>query len=148
VAAGGAPSGGGQGAGSTGTAVGGAGGGGGGAVPPAGTPGGGTAAGGGPIVIPPGVTNGAVAAQGPAAVAQAIQQTTTNSIQAAVANGSLSPQAAQQAMAYQQNLQAQWQQILLDQGGGNPQTNPQWPQIQALIAKQVNQRITQLGGHA
>jgi hypothetical protein len=65
-----------------------------------------------------------------------------------VSNGSLSPANAQQVTAYQQNLTAQWQQILLNQGGGNPVSNPQWPTIQALIAKQVNARITQLGGHA
>lgn len=117
-------------------------------MPAAGTPGGTTAAAGGPIVVPPGVTNGTVAAQGPAAVAQAIQQNTVGSIQAAVANGSLSQQGAQQAIALQNSLTAQWEQILLNQGGGNPLTNPQWPQIQTVIAKQVNQFVQQLGGHA
>jgi hypothetical protein len=89
-----------------------------------------------------------VAAGGPAVVAQQIAQNTNNSIQAAVSNGSLSAANAQQVTAYQQNLTAQWQQILLNQGGGNPASNPQWPTIQTLIAKQVNERITQLGGHA
>ncbi len=89
-----------------------------------------------------------MAAGGPAVVAQQIQQNTNNSIQAAVSNGSLSAAGAKQATALQQNLTAQWQQILLNQGGGNPQSNPQWPQIQTIIAKQVNALVTQLGGHA
>ena len=97
---------------------------------------------------PVSATNGAVAAGGPAVVAQQIAKNTNNSIQAAVANGSLTAQGAQQATAFQQNLTAQWQQILLNQGGGNPATNPQWPQIQTLIAKQVNDLVTKLGGHA
>jgi hypothetical protein len=62
-----------------------------------------------------------------------------------VNNGTLTATGAQQAMQYQNALTTQWQQILLQQGGG--QIDPgQWAAIQGMISRQVQQYVAQLGG--
>ena len=62
------------------------------------------------------------------------------------ASASLTPQQADQVKSLQDNLTSQWEQILLNEGNSNPFSSPNWPQIQVLIANQVNNLIKQLGG--
>ncbi len=78
-----------------------------------------------------------IAPQAVAAQAQQ-QQVAAVAQQVAAAQPQLTPQQVQQVAAFQNDLTNQWKQILINQGATDPVNSPAWPQVKALVAKQVN----------